>query len=839
VRRPVLFLIAALPLLSPHTMTGAPLDIPCTDGAKLQVSVTPAFIHLEYTAPDIDKPGHRIFVAIETSTNAGSSLVPYGRMLEGSTVFLPFTASQVFSIVNLPGGPSATVRNWHLTEWGNWDDASAHVNCTFSANHCSLTIGMPGLDRRHGIGLEVYAKDLTQNDGWGRLYAASDPAARGGIGDQVLPGYPQFLLGPQVTSEYRTRLETPSRVRIYQLFVRLFGNTNETRKINGTLAENGVGKFDDINDTALDAIRDLGCTHIWLTGVLRQATSTDYSSIGLPPDDPDLVKGNAGSPYAIKDDFDVCPDYANDPAKRLLEFRALLDRIHAHGLKAIIDLVPNHVARSYSSTVRPELSFGAKDDPSKFFDPNNNFFYLQPSDPGGGPPLKLPAKGADNGIYAPEKIHGRVTGNNAITWSPGINDWYETVKLNYGVDFTHPGQRGFPTAANAAAPIPDTWKKIDEIIAYWQEMGVDGFRCDMAHMIPPEFWAWAIARARARRPDVWFMAEAYNNDPAKLPTADPVAASLNNVMVPLLNAGFDAVYDDPTYKVLKSIYDGSGWANDIDSAATFDFIYQNSLRYAENHDEVRLAGKGQWGNVGMEVGRPVAAILYGIGRGPLMIYNGQEVGEPASGVEGFGGDDARTTIFDYWSMPEFTKWVNAHKYNGGPMSKEQKGLRAYYGRLFALAAEPGFRFGGFRPLNPANNKTANFGTIEGDPASGHWMYAYLRYDPLSRQRWLVVANLHRSSQFENIHIHIPADAVQWLGLQPTDSLTVTDRLGNGPANLTVKASDLPDAGVVIPAIHALSAMYLQIQLAPAPTPTPAPTPAASATASPVSSPAAK
>ena len=301
----------------------------------------------------------------------------------------------------------------------------------------------------------------------------------------------------------------PSRVRIYQLFVRLFGNTNETRKINGTMAENGVGKFADINDAALEGIRSLNCTHIWLTGVLRQATSADYSQLGLPADDPDLLKGLAGSPFAIKDYFDVCPDYARDPAKRLDEFKALLGRIHACGLKAIIDLVPNHVARSYHSTICPELSFGAKDDPSKFFDPGNNFFYLRPTDPGGGPPLKLPTfkdgqpvsptckilPGGD-GFFEPEKVHGRVTGNNVISWSPGINDWYETVKLNYGADFTLPTQRRHPTAQQPEVPVPDTWPKMDAIIAYWQNMGVDGFRCDMAHMVPAEFWAWAIKRAR-------------------------------------------------------------------------------------------------------------------------------------------------------------------------------------------------------------------------------------------------------------------------------------------------------------------------------------------------------
>jgi len=821
VRPPFSLHVAVLLLLSTLIMNGSPIDIPCSDNASLQVSHQDGRLRLDFTAPGIDQPAHRVFLAIESGLGAGSSIIPYGRGLEGSTVFLPFSAGTLFAIANSPSGPAIAVRTWRGTEWSPWSDASPQVSGTFSKDHCSLTVSLPGLGDRGSLGLELYAKDLTSNDGWGRLYAASDPAAVAGLGDQALAGYVRISLGDHPAAEYRTRLETASRVRIYQLFVRLFGNTIETRKVNGALAENGVGKFDDINDAALAAIRDLGCTHIWLTGVLRQATSTDYSKIGLPADDPDLLKGLAGSPYAIKDYFDVCPDYARDPARRLDEFKALLDRIHAHGLKAIIDLVPNHVARSYHSTVRPELSFGEKDDPSKFFDPDNNFFYLRPSDPGGGPPLKLPTfkdgqpvsptckvLGGCTGLFEPEKVHGRVTGNNVVSWSPGINDWYETVKLNYGVDFTHPNQ---PRAyGQSGAPIPDTWLKMDGIVAYWQGMGVDGFRCDMSHMIPPEFWAWAIGRARERQPDVWFMAEAYNDDPARLPPADPLAASLGNVMFPLLNAGFNAVYDDPSYKALKAIYDGSRWANDIDHAITSDFIYQNSLRYAENHDEVRLAGKHQWGGVGMEVGRPVAAILYGIGRGPLMLYNGQEVGEPADGVEGFGGDDARTTIFDYWSMPELVKWVHGHRYDGALLSPAQKSLRAYYGKLLNLAGEPGFRFGGFRPLNPANLKSAHFGNIEGDPASGHWMYAFLRYDSRSRQRWLVVANLHSAAAFSDVHIHIPAETLQWLDLPSGAALTFTDRLGGNPT-LTASASDLPAAGLVIPRVPALSAMYFEIR----------------------------
>ena len=812
-------------------MNGSPIDIPCSSGAKLIITPGDHAFQLDFFAPGIDKPDHKVFIAIESQTGKGSSIVPFGRGSNGSTVFLPFSADLIYTTYNGHGplpfvGPVLDSRSWNDLQWTRpprdltEDEAPDTVDVRYSKDHCHLDFGFLNRPR---VALAVYAKDLTANDGWGALYAASDPTFRPGIGDQYIAGYTQVTFGDTPTAQYRTRLETPERVRIYQLFVRLFGNTNPTRKIDGALADNGVGKFADINDAALDSIHDLGCTHIWLTGVLRQATSTDYSKIGLPADDPDLLKGLAGSPYAIKDYFDVCPDYAQDPAKRLDEFKSLLARIHAHGLKAIIDLVGNHVARSYHSTIKPDLSFGEKDDLSKFFDLNNNFFYLRPSDPGGGPPLRLPTFGDRHaisptckvlgncdGLFDPEKVHGRVTGNNVVSWAPSINDWYETVKLNYGVDFTHPSDHPFITSGTSGPIIPDTWLKMDRIISYWQAMGVDGFRCAMAHMIPPEFWAWAITRARARQPDVWFMGEAYNDDPAKLPPADPLLASLNNVMFSLLNAGFNAVYDDPSYKALKNIYDGLRWANDIDTAVTSDFIYNNSLRYAENHDEVRLAGKHQWGDIGIAVGRPVAAILYGIGRGPLMLYSGQEVGEPATGVEGFGGDDARTTIFDYWSMPELVKWVDGHKYDGALLSKDQKELRTYYAKLLKLSDEPGFRFGAFHPLNPANNKTARFGEIEGDPASGHWMYAFLRYDPRSQQRWLVVANLHRSESFANVHIHIPTEALQWLNLPSNFPLTFTDRLNKTPV-LTALSTDLPTTGLIIPNIPPLSAMYLEIR----------------------------
>jgi len=570
------------------------------------------------------------------------------------------------------------------------------------------------------------------------------------------------------------------RIRIYQLLPRLFGNTNETRRMNGTLAENGAGKFADINDAALSSLRDMGFTHLWLTGLLRHATGTDYSAIGLPPDDPDLLKGLAGSPFAVVDFFDVCPDYAVHPAHRLDEFKTLLERIHSHGLRLILDFVANHVARSYYSRIHPELNFGVVDDRGKFFDPRNNFFYLQLDSPGGGPPLRLPTfadgraisatcrvHGGCDGRFDGEHDHGRVTGNNAATWAPGIGDWYETAKLNYGYDFTT-GARDYPTAEEPHKPVPDTWLKMDAVLAYWQEMGVDGFRCDMAHMVPPEFWQWAVARARARQPGVFFAGEAYDNDPMKVGRA--------NVLHDLLAAGFDTIYDDPSYKILKGVYDGPKWANDLEASAVDPVLFTRALHYAENHDEVRLAGANQWGGIGMQVGRPVSAILFGLSRGPVLLYSGQEVGEPAQGAEGFGSDDARTTIFDYWSMPELARWVNDHRYDGGRLSLEQRDLRAFYARLLALVNEPAFREGEFFGLNPANLENTRFGRLPGEPASGHWLHAFLRYDAAHDQRFLVLANLHRSETFHDIGVWLPKTALEFLQTPAGSAWQLHDRL---------------------------------------------------------------
>ncbi len=570
---------------------------------------------------------------------------------------------------------------------------------------------------------------------------------------------------------------------IYQLFVRHFGNTNETRKPNGTLAENGVGKFADINDAALDSLREFGITHVWLTGILQQATRTDYAAIGQPADDPDICKGRAGSPYAIKDCFDVCPDYALDPAKRIDEFKALVQRCHAHGLKVLIDFVPNHVSRAYASDVRPDLSFGAQDDRTKFFATDNNFFYLQT----GTPPLHLPTVGKPDcdGLFDGDSTFGRVTGNNAATWTPKRDDWHETVKLNYGWNYLEgrPSRDAFKTT-------PRTWTMMDAVLAHWQALGVDGFRCDMAHMIPLLFWKYAIGNARQRNPAALFLAEAYDSDPAKLTDANALDA--------LLESGFDAVYDDPSYDLLKEIYDGPKWAGDLDALIANSPRFHHSLRYAENHDEVRLANPKQWRGAGLNVGRPVSAILFALGRGPMMLYNGQEVGEPALGAEGYGDDDARTTIFDYWSLPELVKWKTNR------LGAEQKSLRQFYANLLRAVRDPIFQNGETIPLTKLNEKNARFGRLAGESASGHWLCAFLRVSTQDKSAALIVANLHPGEAMNDVQVNLPPGFA-------TDAA----RLAEIPLGFPAMEPAVVNSGVVGPiALPPLSARILRISAKP-------------------------
>ena len=419
-------------------------------------------------------------------------------------------------------------------------------------------------------------------------------------------------------------------MNIYQIFTRLYGACQPAKNLpNGTIADNGVAKFNEFTADTLQRIKDYGFTHVWFTGVLEHATQTNYTRYGIHLDHPWIVKGRAGSPYAIKDYFDVDPDLAEDVPNRMAEFEALLERTHKAGLKFVIDFVPNHVARSYHSDAAPKgfEDLGAGDDEELAFTPRNNFYYCwgEPlhtenfveAEQGGVPYLEYPAK---------------ATGNDVFHAWPNRNDWYETVKLNYGVDYNGGGAQHF-------APIPSTWQKMTYILLFWASKGVDAFRCDMAEMVPVEFWHFAIAQVKAKY-DVQFIAEVYNP---------------NEYRNYIHHGGFDYLYDKVgLYDTLRAVICQHSSAAAITNAwQNTDDIKEHMLYFLENHDEQRIASDFFCGDAQKAIpGLVVAACM---GNNPLMIYAGQEIGEKGMDAEGFSGKDGRTTIFDYWSVPSLRK----------------------------------------------------------------------------------------------------------------------------------------------------------------------------------------
>lgn len=453
-----------------------------------------------------------------------------------------------------------------------------------------------------------------------------------------------------------------NKLVVYQVFTRLFGNTKTQNITYGTREENGVGKFSDFTPTALKAIHDLGITHVWYTGVIEHATMTDYSDYGIAADDADVVKGRAGSPYAIKDYYDVDPDLADDVPNRLAEFEALLLRTHEQKLKVLIDFVANHVARTYHSDTKPEgvSDLGEGDDFTKAFAPNNNFYYLPGKDfvvPPQYDPLGATYKGpGEDGHF--HESPAKATGNDVFSEAPSMDDWFETVKLNYGIDYQHNRAEHFD-------PIPNSWVKMRDILLYWAGRRVDGFRCDMAEMVPPSFWKWAIAEVKTQYPNIIFIAEIY--------TPDRYQA--------YLNAGFDYLYDKVgTYDAMRKLIISQTDVNEVlETVKGLASMDSHLVRFLENHDEQRLASSQFAGDPWK--GWPGMVVSATIGRGPVMIYFGQEVGEPGKGTEGFQGDDGRTTIFDYWGVPEHQKWMNGGQFDGGQLSPDQRKLRNAYQTL--------------------------------------------------------------------------------------------------------------------------------------------------------------
>lgn len=531
------------------------------------------------------------------------------------------------------------------------------------------------------------------------------------------------------------------KIMIYQLLPRLFGNQQQQQVPFGTIAENGSGKFNDINAKALTGIKELGITHVWYTGVISHATLTDYTANGLPADHAAVVKGRAGSPYAIRDYYDVDPDLAVNVDQRMEEFQQLIKRTHAQQLKVILDFVPNHVSRQYKSRMKPAgvLDFGETDDVSQTFSVKNDYYYI----PGNTLLVPQPADGKHNPLAALNtepylENPAKATGNNVFTASPSIDDWYETIKLNYGLD-VQAGNIGH------YQPVPAVWTKMRDILAYWTQKGADGFRCDMAEMVPLEFWAWVIPELKKINPELIFIGEAY----------DPTTYKAF-----LTTGQFDYLYDkvglyDGLKKLIRS--------EDQSDVAAIRYVWQKEsagygdrmLRFLENHDEERIASAGFAGQA--ELALPAMVLSATLSGGPVMLYFGQEVGEPGRGAEGFGGEDNRTTIFDYWGVPEHQKWMNNGAYDGGKLSPEQKALRNYYSKLMTFAGKsPAIAAGEFMEMPAGGNMNQK-------------MYGFFRFT--DKERLLILVNFDRHYRMES-QIRIPDEILKKYPLkQASDQLT--------------------------------------------------------------------
>lgn len=515
-----------------------------------------------------------------------------------------------------------------------------------------------------------------------------------------------------------------SKIIIYQLLPRLFGNSTERCVAGGTIEQNGCGKFNDITPKALRAIRNLGATHVWYTGVIEHTTRTSYETYGIPADHPATVKGEAGSPYAIKDYYDNDPDLAVNVGKRREEFKALVDRTHKAGLKVIMDFIPNHVARHYHSDNMPEgtYSFGEHDENNLFFAGHNNFYYLGNQSYG----CNIDAKDCAEKEYSETPL--RATGNDCFG-SPSRNDWYDTVKLNYGIDY-RTGNRQF-------SPVPNTWVKMLKILRYWASQGIDGFRCDMVEMTPVEFWSWAVTKIKEEFPGIVFIGEIYQPH---------IYRSF------IKEGGFDYLYDKVgLYDTLKGVMSGQASANNISCTlqSTAD-IRSHMLTFLENHDEQRIASDFFAANAE----RALAALIVSatIDTQPFMLYAGQELGERGMDKEGYSGVDGRTTIFDYWSVDTLRRWKGDGSYSGELLTEQEKSLQSYYSHLLNLCnSEKALSEGQFYGLQYANPHC--------DKYDSNHIFSYLR--GTENELLLVVANF--SGNDKECELTIPEEAFAFFG----------------------------------------------------------------------------
>lgn len=537
---------------------------------------------------------------------------------------------------------------------------------------------------------------------------------------------------------------------------RLFANTNPQCVPNGSIEQNGCGKLNDIDRKVLRSIADLGVTHVWYTGIIEHAHCSDYTKYGIRRDNPHVVKGLAGSPYAIKDYYDIDPDLAVNVPDRMAEFEALIKRTHSEGMKVIIDFVPNHVARQYHSDSAPKgvKDFGYGDDNTRFFAHDNNFYYI--------PRQKfIPAIDLTSGGDEYVEFPAKASGNDCFTAFPGRFDWYETVKLNYGIDY---GDR-----STHFHPIPDTWHKMLAILKFWALKGIDGFRCDMAHMVPTEFWQWAIPRIKSHNSDLIFIAEIYDV----------------GLYRSYINAGFDYLYDKVNlYDTLRAIQTGNTSAAAVTNCwQAVDGIAGHMLNFLENHDEQRFASTQYAGDGALAV--PSLVISSMLNTGAMMIYAGQELGEKAEDAEGYSGRDGRTTIFDYWSIPTLRRWLNGGNPGNDNLTPEESALRDTYRHLLRLCNnEKAIAEGAFFDLMYVNYDNPTF--------NPHSQFAFLRRG--ESHTLLIAVNFGNADA--QTEINIPSHAFECLGMPPQAKARAKELFHNNKLCIKAFTPDTPFTTVI-------------------------------------------
>ena len=543
---------------------------------------------------------------------------------------------------------------------------------------------------------------------------------------------------------------------IYQMMFHLWGNTTTNPQKNGDSNTNGTTKFNDVSNKALKVLHDKGFTHLYTTGIVEHATKEDYSKYGYSVDHPSIVKGSCGSPFAIKDYYDVNPFLANKPENRLEEFNLMVERIHESKLKIILDFVPNHLARNYQSDKKPEgvTDFGVDDRNDVTFSPQNNFYYLP------GTQFTVPYQAEiDQNTQAYVEIPAKASGNNVFSSQPSIHDWFETIKLNYGIDYPNNGHIHFD-------PIPDTWHKMFEVLTYWTNLGVDGFRCDMAEMVPVEFWAFVIPKIKSINPDLIFIAEIYQ--PSLY--ADYI-----------FKGHFDYLYDKVgLYDSLRSLMEQK---HDAHTSAITKVWQQESgefsnkmLRFLENHDETRINSPGFaqeniWSTIPAML---ITATLHG---GPFMIYFGQEFGEKANEIEGFNDADDRTTMFDFWRVDSHQRWLNYGAFNHELLTGQEKDLDLFYQHLFKFVKDSKVvQMGQFFDLQ----------YVQRENYPSKYVYSYLRYS--HDEQLLFVNNFHSSETFP-LEIIIPHLAFE---LMNKHNIVWKIKLSFTPPTIEYKNHDISD-----------------------------------------------